>query len=395
MTKNSLFFIFQILLSIISPLLAFPLVLVSIYKGDEKSLYVLGYILAVLICIIPPAGDAFHYYLYFQDVEYISIKSWFTEEKDLLFYYLAYIFKSIGINYYFFRFFLTLFCLISIMWIFKNILKNNKNIKDNKNYYVLSFLIILFSIYYINISWGIRYGFMSTCILLSIYFIDKNNILLSLVFAFIGTSMHFTALMFIPAILLGYAFKNKTFSLSEKIILTLICFFSGKFLFDYIYGYVPEFLHSDYYLTDFSDSNKSFNGQMESLIRTKIVSSILIFVFFTFKYYKSVFVNITFFIILSFFTVWCYDALRDRIWITLSLILAFSFISIISNHKNIILKNKLIIILFLFFFLQCMTIYSRREQVFSKETLSGFLCPINLIYQEKYDMTYFFRKGLY
>jgi len=315
-----------------------------------------------------------------------------------LFYYLAYICKSIGINYYFFRFLLSLFCLTSITWAFQDITKTNQKLKSNKFQFVISFLIIMFAIQYIQISWGIRYGFMSICILMSIYLLDRKNILTSIFFILLGISMHFSAFMFIPAIFLGYILKNKSFTFLEKIILSIICILSGKFLFDYVYTYLPDIFHSDTYLTgSWSDNkNKSFNGQMYLLIRTRLVSIIIIYIFFIFKSkYRSVISNITLFLIFTFFIVWSYDALIDRVWTTISPILAFSIILLSFNYNFKFSKNKLIIILMLFFLLQCMTIYSEKENVFSKETLKGFLSPISLVYNENYDDAYFFRKGLF
>ena len=123
--------ILLLLLGLFSPILVLPFVLLSIYKKNLFSIYVLAFIIALLIGLMPPYADNYHYYLRYIRNSSFDIHNWLTIDKDFLFPLLSYIFNSLHFSYIQFRLFLIISEMLVFSWIFYDFTKTYISYLDN------------------------------------------------------------------------------------------------------------------------------------------------------------------------------------------------------------------------------------------------------------------------
>ncbi len=384
--------IILLLLGICCPILSIPFVLTSIYKKNVSSIFVLAFVIAIFIGIMPPYADTYHYYLYYKQSRNF-VFDWFTTSKDFLFYVLSYIFNSFNIQYIYFRSFLVMLEMLIFSWIFYDYLQRNDIFLENKKYFFCSVIILFLSIDFMFIGFMIRYVLAGTFLILSIYLFHRSNSLISLIFLFLSISSHYGVLLFLPCFVLAWLFRGKI-TILTKIIICIVFLLSGTLIFHIIYNLLPNFFHVDKYVngTWSGFEYKSFNGMMYYVIQYYVLSGITILIYVFQRHENNFGERITFFSILMFCCICSFSELSQRVWWILKILISLSLITSIIRNKSNLNLSKLYFLIGLLFLSQTMFVYGFREAIFDLDNLKHLLSPVTFLLGDSYDDYYFFSR---
>ena len=387
--------IILLLIGLLCPAVAVFFLIISIYKRNLFSVYILAFLTALLIGIMPPYADNYSYYQVYRSSVDFNISNWFYTQKDFLFNFLAYIFNFLNLQYITFRLFLILLELFIFAWIFVDFTKININYLEKNKF--LYFLIICFlSIDIIFICFMIRYALMATFLILGVYLFYKSKYIMGFVSIFLAIISHFGAFLFLPVILLSFLFRYKI-SYLNKFLISLLCFLVGLSIFSFIYYLLPDILKADTYITGTWSGFevKSFNGMMFYILQYYIISGILMLCFLFTKTENNYLSRFAFFSVLLFCCICSFSELSQRVWWIAKIILVFSLLlAIVKNQykKTIIIKLYFIIALLLAS--QMMSLYGFREPFFDKDNFKHTINLSSFILSEPYDDAYFFRRSI-
>ena len=386
--------ILLLLLGLFSPILVLPFVLLSIYKKNLFSIYVLAFIIALLIGLMPPYADNYHYYLRYIRNSSFDIHNWLTIDKDFLFPLLSYIFNSLHFSYIQFRLFLIISEMLVFSWIFYDFTKTYISYLDNRK--CLWFVLIcFFTLDMVFIGFTIRYALMATFLILSIYLYYKGSRLKSLIFLLLALSSHYSGFLFVPCILLACLFK-RNFSRYQRLTCVIICLCFGTFIFSLLYPLFPSMFQADKYVTGtWSDfSYKSFNGMMFYILQYYIIAGILILWYLCAKIKNNYLSRVAFFMLLLFVGISSFSELLQRVWWIAKIFIVFSLLSAIilnTNKRTILLKIYLLA--FLLLFSQAMSFYGFRKAIFDPTNIKHSIFLPSFISDESYNEAYFFMRN--
>ena len=387
--------IFLFLLGLFSPLLATPLILWSIYKKNLLSIYVLALLAALLIGLMPPYADNYHYYLIYKSAYTFDIHRWLITDKDFLFTLLSYIFNSFGLSYIQMRLFLIISEMFVFAWIFYDFTKEHISYLDNRK--CLWFVLICFFVLdIVFICFFIRYALMATLLILSIYLFYKRQSFKACIILLASLSAHFSGLLFVPCILLAGLFRHN-FPRSQRMISMLICLGLGMSVFSFLYAFVPSILQADTYVTGAWSgfSAKSFNGMMFYILQYYVIAGILALWYLCAKTNNSYLSKIAFFMLLLFGSVCTFSELSQRVWWIAKIFVVFALLETIlvySTNRAGLLKLYLLCALLLFS--QVMSLYGFREAIFDHSNLKHAVNLSSFIWEEPYDDAYFFHRSI-
>ncbi|WP_277850149.1 EpsG family protein [Moellerella wisconsensis] len=179
----------------IIPLIGFILTLGFIRKQKKIPFFYISAFSFIVFLYIPPLGDLYRHHL-----EYINTPNIFINTKlDFFLYYNLFIFKKLGIPFYFIP---PIYVSLSLYLYLKSFDLFYK-IRGTKNL-LLCIIIILLSVNYISIASGLRYGLAAAIVIYAYsHLIIKNNKLFSIILIIISTQIHFSTYLFLAPILLS------------------------------------------------------------------------------------------------------------------------------------------------------------------------------------------------
>ena len=389
--KESILFL---LLGLISPILALPFVLLSIYKKNLASIYVLAFIVALLIGLMPPYADNYHYYVIYERTCSFDIQYWLTKDKDFLFTLLSYIFNSLHFSYIQFRLFLVISEMLIFSWIFYDFTKTHISYLDNRKCLWLV-LICFFTLDIVFIGFAIRYALMATFLILSIYVFYKGSRFKSLIFLLLALGSHYSGFLFVPCILLACIFKYN-FSRLQRLTWVVICLFFGSIIFLWLYPMLPSVLQADTYVTGtWSDfSYKSFNGMMFYVLQYYVVAGILVVWYLCSKTKNNYLTRVAFFMLLLFAGISSFSELLQRVWWVAKIFVVFSLLeTILLSVKKRTSLLKIYLLAFLLLFSQAMSFYGFRKAIFDPVNIKHSVFLPSFISDESYNDAYFFMKN--
>lgn len=384
--------IILLLLGIFCPILAIPFILISIYKKNYHVTFIFAFVFSILIGIMPPYADSYHYYLVYNRYTDFTFY-WLTQSKDFLFYLLSFFFKSLNVQYVYFRLVLVILEMFIFSWIFYDYVKSHNTYLDKKQVSFLFIIILFLSIDFMFIAFMIRYALAGTFLILSVYLFYKSEKILSLFFLFVAITIHYGILLFVPCFVLSIVFRNRI-PILFKIILCIIFLFLGLTIFNFFYNLLPQLFQSDTYtIGRWSNfEHKSFNGMMYHIIQYYVISGITI-VFYLFQKGENTFLErMLFFTLILFLCISSFSEISQRVWWILKIFLSFSLISSIVKNKNNLMFSKLYFVVLLLCISQTMAIYGFRESIFDLDNLKHFLSPVSFFLGDTYDDYYFFSR---
>ncbi len=390
--KESILLLF---IAIFSPIVALPFILISIYKKNLYSIYVLGVVLALLIGFMPPYADSYHYYVIYKRTQTFTLSNWLVSTKDFVFYSLCYVFNSWNIPYVLFRLCIGIFEMLVFSWIFVDFIKTRNEKLDGKNIFLITFIMFL-TIDLMFVCFMIRFALMATFFILSVYLLNKDKKFIGVFLLFLSLATHFGGFLLLPGVILSIVLRFKI-STTKKFILAFIFLCLGLSFFSFLYQFLPDVFKAETYISGtWSDfGSKSFNGMMYYILQYYVLAGIMIFCFMISSPHNNIISRMAFWGSLIFFCICSFSELSQRVWWILKFFIVFSLLeSIISNCSKRLILTKLYGLIFLLCFAQMMAIYGFREAVFDRNNIKHSIILFSIVGDEVYDDGYFFRRSI-
>lgn len=384
-----------VILSLLSPLLALPFVLFSIYKKNIFSIYALAIIATLFIGLMSPRADSYHYYIVFSSTVDFSLQGINPLKQDVIFYLLSYIFNVFNWPYMSLRFLIAFIELFAFAWIVVDFLKNNFPKNCNQYKFLLSVLVCFLSLDLMFIAFMLRFSMMGTFLILSLYMFYKKRVLLAVTCYLLGILSHFSGFLFLPCFICFFL-SPKKISLITKIFLVSICLILGKMVFVSIYEYFFYMDRSSTYIYGAWSGfdAKSFNGMLYYILQYYVIGGILIVFYLFTTTTKEFFARFAFYVILLFCTICSFSEMSQRIFMLARIFISFALL----RHYLALSGKKLIPFVFIFLILcfsQMLVLYGLRDSILLKENLEHFLSPLTFMIEEEYNDAYFFRRGVF
>ena len=239
--KTKSFKIIGIILYCISPLIGLFYFIRGIARKEIFAFYLLGAFFALFGAYLVPDSDAFSY----REIYYSNVSFNYTilsiENKDFLYPLLSTFFNKLGFSFEAYRFLLLLFSYSSYIWMLLDIFKNNPNLTSNKKTYLYATYAMFFSVRLFTLAYGIRFGFASTIVVISLYLFYKKSYLKAIIFYLISTAMHFSILLILPLIIYSFiASKLKIRPFMKIMIILLLCVFANSAIEKIILTVMPN-----------------------------------------------------------------------------------------------------------------------------------------------------------
>lgn len=195
-----------VLIFLISPLIALPLVLIEIYNKKKYAIVLLVLFLSLLAYLFPPTGDLYRYYdLYyinFKGISYVEIFDYYI--FDILWYSVLYILANLNLSFQFSLFISALVQSSISIWILSKF-----GILDIRVSF-LRFALIVISLLYLGF-WGTiesRFSVSLSFFLLEVYALVKRKYKMFGAFLLLSSLCHLSFVFFSIIILLGHILKR-------------------------------------------------------------------------------------------------------------------------------------------------------------------------------------------
>lgn len=208
-----------VLIFLISPVVAIPLVLIEIYNKKKYAIALFILFLSLLAYLFPPTGDLYRYYdlyyLNFGGISYISIFDYYI--FDVLWYSVLYILANLNLSFQFSIFISALVQSYITIWFL-----NRFNVLDVKISFK-RFALITVSLLYLGF-WGTiesRYSVALSFFLLEVYALVEKKYKMFGVFLLLSSLCHLSFVFFSIIVLLGYILK-KYLSLTTSIFIAVL-----------------------------------------------------------------------------------------------------------------------------------------------------------------------------
>lgn len=196
---------------IISPLLALPVIVVEVLNKRKYANYFLCVFLGICSILWAPTGDLYRHNLLYYNYVYTSKFEFLPTQIDWVVYYINWIFAKAGINFEYIRCIFIIISYLIAFWFIKCISQESRFYKTNYRYLVG---IILLSVKFVSITFGLRYGFACQLLALSYYMIFYRHNKWGWIFAVIAAFTHYSISVLVIVFLVGkiYPSKSKLFA---------------------------------------------------------------------------------------------------------------------------------------------------------------------------------------
>lgn len=331
------------LLLLMCPIAAFVIILNKLYHGHLNRLVLISLFMAFVgYLTIPFADSSRHMFLFFSLERSPVNELIYYDGKDFILYSLSNLFAKWHLPFELIKALFVFICYQSSFALYKDTLKYNPILTENKRIQFLVFLIFFLSVPFAWIVNGLRFVTSAYLLLFAFhYFIARKRIkCLSLVYLAIGT--HFGILYILP-LFLYYCFPVIKINRKQFFVLGIFLLIGGKLLFE-LYGlslfkeegmektYNTYVANSDENFTDTTSLNGFISIFLMQLLPIYIVG--IIAVFCSKKYSKEtlskIFVSLLFIILVSPFLL-----LFQRYGYTIIPVLLFFSLGNLQSNRNV------------------------------------------------------------
>lgn len=149
------------ILFVIYPLGALPFILEKISWKRRYAYTLFSLFMGICAVLYAPSGDLYrHTKVYFlcQDWGWKEFAGMILLKMDIFLLYLTYVCAKLGIHFEIVRFLFVFVSYECAFWIFRDVVKQNKVLQENRYYYILGFLLFFMSVIFFTITQGLRYG---------------------------------------------------------------------------------------------------------------------------------------------------------------------------------------------------------------------------------------------
>lgn len=269
---------FDSFLFILSPFLSLPNLLIGIYNKRINSFYLLAILFGIISYLFIPtiSNDKATYYTLYDEFMNFSLEEfqeYLSLNTDVIFYFLIYLFTSLGISVDYLFFFSTFFTVFTFFRFFLDIV--NKDVLK-KNIFFIMASVVIFSISLPNLFSGVRFYLAIAFVLWSYdFFFIKNKSIFGVLFLLLALQTHFSCLLYVPIFIMLYINKyNNLYGL-----------FKVLYFISFLMMLIPtDYITSKFALLNMSDSFKekgdayvSIEGNLASILDKGNVNNMLLY----------------------------------------------------------------------------------------------------------------------
>ena len=176
-------------------------------------MYFIGGAFSLFGAFMPPTSDAYRYRQTYLATSSFSLDFSHlyttTDNKDFLYPLLSFIFNGTGATFELFKLAILTCCYSLYVWMFIDIVKHSPILQKRWDLQAIAIACTFFSIRLFTLVAGIRFGFASTIIIIGIYLISSQRYKAGVCIVILSMAMHFSMLLIIPFILVGYTLKKQ------------------------------------------------------------------------------------------------------------------------------------------------------------------------------------------
>lgn len=384
-----------ILLFIIYPLGALPLILIEIYHQKAYAFTLFALWLGLFAVLYAPVTDYYRHIQIYYSYKTISWHEFIQIPKmDIVLPYLSFVAAKLHIHFEYIRFLFTYTAIQICFWIFNDIAKTNSSLRNNKLYYFLSFITLCFCCNYFTLIIGLRSVMANALILLSAYLLfmksDGQKSKKGYLFGILGAIVHFGLTPYVIGLFLLRLFpihfsKTKTFLL----------FIAGCILSSWALNYFLSLLGNDFLVTRLDAyvngawgtdvrSRQNLNGIIFSYLSRLMLFPLLIYVIG--EHWRGQYVNTIALGIIILGLVMNFPTIQGR-YVNLMILIIYIFLLYSYRPTRLIrFSLKLTFLCGLLFFTA--TIYSQRKSFPVSREYMWLYAPSFVIINNTFDQNW-------
>lgn len=196
----------NIILFLICPFYSFCYSIRRLKNRDDSVLVFISLFMALCAILSPPFADLANHardYAGFKN-SILTTDIIQTNGKDFILYTLSNIFAKLGVNFDIIRGIFVFICYQISFFLFRSILKERPDIFENKKLYFYVFLCFFLSVPFIWVVNGLRSATAAYLMVYACYFATKNNIIKTIIYAFLSVGTHFFLWIFVPFLIIPF-----------------------------------------------------------------------------------------------------------------------------------------------------------------------------------------------
>ena len=373
---------------IVYPLGALPLIFLEIYNRKYYSLYYLAGFMGLLGYLWVPSGDLYRYQLDFQYFKSLSFYAFANLPKlDLILPWMLFLFGKSGLNFEFVRLFICVISYILYFKIYVDIIHKNKNLSESRSVSFFSFLMFFFFIGFAGFLTGVRYTFAMAMCFYSVYLLIYKNKNIGWLILILSVVTHFSMLLILLVTIFVKLFKPK-FTRVNFIISILVGYVFSSYLINYIIEKLPLNEIFTKKLLDYASddaivdlSNYSMGLYLSYLFTYVAIYPAVFLILVRFKSYANFSVFICICISLSLMTNIFTSYNRYA-----ALGVIFFIIPFLLQYKILFTKFYLYSFVILSFFVYSTSIYTFKKEISYGYEYKILYLPLPAILMSDYDM---------
>ena len=219
--------------AIIWPIGSLPLILFGIGRDRKVSIVLFAMVLSFTSMYYIPCGDQYRFWEIYHEFPDIDWELFWSQPLHYLslVYPIMYVLKSIGASFEFIRALFVFVCFMAY-WSVGFLAYHNETVNRQQKHQLMSTLIILACIPFVQICCGWRYG-IAICLLIkgTWSFYIEGKISHAILWIVLATAFHFSICVFIPIVFL---LTNKQFLHMKILILAISSLFISYFVGEHV-----------------------------------------------------------------------------------------------------------------------------------------------------------------
>jgi len=350
----------------------------AIDSKKTRYFWSVGLVIAFCYTVLPPSHDAYRYYFMFQEaqLDFLNVGYLSTyRSSDILYALGSLLFKSLGLNFYYFRYLLIFSAIACWIAILNDILKKNPEIQSDRKLYLLTIGLFFLAVNGFRLAYFMRYLPAVFLMTGAYYMLTHKSIKLGIILAIAAPLLHFSTYSFLLVLLGAFFLRNITFPKVLKIVVPIILLCSSE-LIPYLLQ-LPG-LNKFSFLSDTYISGYWYS--VERSWRHEVYGLVISSAFFVSYYYyatkescKGVWSSCVLLISWLCFAVYPFFIVRERfIWFG-SLILLIDFCMAAANNPKF--KKRITLLIVLLLLGQICNFYAFRREATNSVTLKSIVLP--------------------
>ncbi len=383
--------VYIILFFFLFPFLSLPILFKEVYNGKNYPLLLIAIFMGGLSMFYFPFGDQYRYFTDMEIDKYLTFEEKFNFDSIMIFRELnivnmmAFIYAKTNLNLELLRFTLIFISCFLMFKVFVE-LKQQYEFRNNRNKLFVIFIVLLLSVPYFLISYGLRNGFGSCLIAYGVYeMFVKKRFKIGLLFYFLATLVHY--FFIIHTLLFSLIYVTKFYlSRNISIILSVVLYLFSMSLFSILQGqleFIDAILDSYVYGEKYGAGDFNwFSPKVKILWFNGIINTVALFYVFLRLNHKGKFENVIYaLLILCIFTIpfttFFQRTIRSSVPIIVIYLVWHYKYNVVSNAKYLILLLQLIAFLYPFWIYRTQYKFARLDKI--------VYSPLPVILSNHYD----------